>query len=54
MTAPFIPPEWRDEILLAREIPGLGICGVQRLFCTCGLLVNLRFDGLSYDYDRRY
>jgi hypothetical protein len=49
-----VPDVWRTEFLLLRSVPGRGICGVQRFVFTCGLLTNLRFDGLCYDYDARY
>lgn len=49
-----IPEMWRDEFLDVREIPGLGLCVVQRFMYTCGLLVNVRINGQSYDYDARY
>lgn len=49
-----VPGAWLTEFLLLRSITGLGLCGVQRFAFTSGLLVNLRFDGLSYFYDARY
>jgi hypothetical protein len=49
-----IPELWRTSFLLTREIPGRGLCGTMRFVYTCGLLTNLRFDGLSYGYDARY
>ena len=49
-----IPETWQDCFLLTREIPGLGLCGVQRFIYSCGLLTNMRFDRLTYAYDARY
>jgi hypothetical protein len=54
MTTTELPERWRDVFMLTREIPGRGLCGVQRFLYTCGLLVDMRFDGLSYDYKARY
>jgi hypothetical protein len=49
-----IPPEWRTELLAVREIPGRGVCAIQRFIYTTGLLTNLSFNNLSYDYTARY
>lgn len=49
-----LPEIWRDQFLAAREIPGLGLCAVQRFIYTTGLLTNLSFNGISYNYDARY
>jgi hypothetical protein len=49
-----IPNIWRGEFLAAGDVPGRGLCAVQRFIYTCGLIVNLRFDGLAADYDARY
>lgn len=49
-----IPKIWRDEFLSTREIPSRGLCVVQRFIYTCGLLVNVRLDDYTYDYDARY
>lgn len=49
-----IPELWQDEIDNPRLVPGRGLCGTQRFIFTTGLLTNLRFDGLTYDYDARY
>jgi len=49
-----IPDLWRNEILAEREIPNLGLCVIQRFAFTAGLLTNVSFDGLSYDYHARY
>jgi len=49
-----LPDMWSDAFLAVREIPGLGLCAVQRFVFTCGLLVNVRISGLSYDYDARF
>lgn len=49
-----LPEIWRKEFLLVREIPGHGLCGVQRFIYTAGLLTHLRFDAFTYDYDARY
>ena len=49
-----IPDIWKSEFLDLREIPGCGLCGVQRFIYTCGLLVNLTFDGMTYGYKARY
>lgn len=49
-----LPELWRDQFLLTRHVAGHGLCGVQRFAFSCGLLVNLRFDGLGYFYDARY
>lgn len=49
-----VPELWRDAFLVVREIPGRGLCGLQHFIYTCGLLTNMRFDGVSYAYDARY
>lgn len=49
-----IPEVWKSEILLAREVPNLGLCALQRFAFTTGLLTNVSFDGLCYEYDARY
>jgi hypothetical protein len=49
-----IPAEWQTEFLAVREIPGQGVCAIQRFIYTTGLLTNLTFDGAMYDYDARY
>ena len=49
-----IPDIWRDQFLATREIPGHGLCGVQRFIFTTGLLTHLRFDAFTYDYAARY
>lgn len=49
-----IPEFWRPMFLQAREVPGRGVCGVQRFIFSCGLLTDLRFDGLGYGYSARY
>lgn len=49
-----LPEIWRDQFLEVREVPGQGLCGVQRFVYTCGLLTNLTFDGPWYSYAARY
>jgi hypothetical protein len=49
-----LPALWRDQFIATREIPGCGLCAVQRFAYTCGLLTGLRFDGHSYFYVARY
>lgn len=49
-----VPEVWRDQFLALRSVPGRGLCGVQRFIFTRGLLTDLSFDGLSYDYSARY
>jgi hypothetical protein len=49
-----VPELWRCQFIEARELPGQGLCGVQRFIFSCGLLTELTFDGYSYDYTRRY
>lgn len=49
-----IPEIWQPEFLELREIPDRGLCGVQRFIYTCGLLVNMTFDGPTYGYSARY
>ena len=49
-----VPELWQGTFLSVREIPGRGLCAVQRFAYTCGLLLNVRFDGLTYFYDARY
>lgn len=49
-----LPEVWRSEFLAVRDVPTRALCGVQGFIFTCGLLTNLRFDGLLYDYDARY
>lgn len=44
--------EWWGGV--SREIPGQGLCGVQRFIFTTGLLTHLRFDSVSVDYAARY
>ena len=49
-----VPEVWRTEFIALRDVPSRQLCGVQGFMFTCGLLTNLRFDGLTYDYDARY
>lgn len=49
-----IPEVWRECFLETRDVPGRGLCGVQRFAFTCALCANMRFDGLFYDYAARY
>lgn len=49
-----IPTIWQPEFLAVREIPGQGVCAVQRFIYTTGLLTNLSFNNLAYAYDARY
>jgi len=49
-----IPEVWKSEIYASREIPNQGLCLVQHFAFTAGLLTNVTFDGLSYDYHARY
>lgn len=49
-----VPPEWRDQFMDARAIPGRGLCVVQRFVFTCGLLTGVTLNGLCYDYTARY
>jgi hypothetical protein len=51
-----LPEAWRTpEFLHAREIPGRGLCAVQRFIYTCGLMVDVSFDGrFAYDYKARF
>jgi hypothetical protein len=49
-----IPEDWRDHFVHVRDVPERGVCGVQRFIYTCGLLTELTFDGLEYDYRARY
>jgi hypothetical protein len=49
-----LPALWRDSIFGPREVPGRGLCGVQRFIFTCGLLTGLTFDGYTYNYTARY
>lgn len=49
-----LPVLWRGDFLATRIVPGRGLCGAQRFLYTCGLIVNMRFDGLAYDFDARY
>lgn len=49
-----LPPTWRDQFLIVREVPGRGICAVQRFMFTCGLLTELTFTEWTYDFSARY
>lgn len=49
-----IPELWRDVFVCVREVPGQGLCGVQRFIYTCGLLTRMSFDGPAYNYRARY
>lgn len=49
-----VPDVWRGEFRVMREVEGRGLCGVQRFIFTAGLLTQLRFNGLTYDYAARY
>ena len=51
---PELPELWRDVFMVVREVPGRGLCGIQRFIFSCGLLTDLRFDGAFYDYKARY
>ena len=53
MSADLVPAEFQSSIPACRVIAGK-LCGVQGFLFTVSLLVNLRFDGLTYDYDARY
>ena len=49
-----IPKIWRDQFEALHEVPSKGLCGVERFIYTCGLLTDLTFDGLTYNYSARY
>lgn len=49
-----LPELWRGAFLGLRKVPARGLCGIQRFAFTCGLLVDLKFDGTFYDYSARY
>jgi hypothetical protein len=53
-TGEVLPEVWLDQFLRVREVPGQGLCGVQRFIHSCGLVTNLTFDELEYDYKARY
>jgi hypothetical protein len=48
-----IPEGWRDQISNGRVINGR-LCGLQPFMFTTGLMVNLRFDDMTYEYSARY
>lgn len=49
-----IPEIWSESFLGTRTIPDRGFCAVERFIFTCGLLTDVTFDGLTYDYRARY
>lgn len=49
-----LPDVWREFFLAVRDVPGRGLCCVQRFAYTCGLIVDATFDGLTYRYAARY
>lgn len=49
-----VPEMWRSELLCTRELPGRGLCAIQRFAYTCALLVDVTFDDQLYDYKARY
>lgn len=49
-----LPEVWREGMLAAREIPGQGICCIQRFMLTCGVLTKVEFSGFCYFYEARY
>lgn len=54
MTADEVPELWRDSFIALREVPARGLCGLQRFIFTTGLLTDLTFDGMAYNYSARY
>lgn len=51
-----VPEHWRIDFVAAREVPGQGLCVVQRFLMTAGLLTHVSnlVDSYCYDYERRY
>jgi hypothetical protein len=49
-----LPEGWRESFIAHREVPGRGLCVLERFAFTTGLLVNVKIDGHFYDYDARY
>jgi hypothetical protein len=48
-----LAPAWRGEFAAMRRVNET-LCVVQKFIYTAGLLVNVRMDGWTYDYDARY
>jgi hypothetical protein len=49
-----MPKVWEGMFANVRDVPGQGLCVVQRFIFTTGLLTHVRFVGLTYDYAARY